>query len=283
MRPILRKSGTIRAVPRKACIMCRLRIVLKRIVTVHEMILVQLFVLSALLPLQDQFQIAPRFPLDDARRVARVIEYKPRCDRHLTLCIAAEVLHMLVDAPDEANVRRMAKDTLHIGGCPEKGPRIHVDIDEMDNKAIELLSYAVFLDQGAHARRTLLRKVLIRIRKDNPIPRSLVECEILRRRKIVDPVKMIDLGTARPRDLRRRILRAGIDHDHLIGKDTHRGEPARQIFRLILCNDTCRNLHRISSISSLAFRWAGSSASNRARAPSASVRPPRCSAASAVP
>ena len=183
-----------------------------------------------------------------------MIERQPRCHRHLAPRIAAQILHMLVDAAHKADMRRTAKDALHLGSRAEQRTCVHVDVDEVDDKAVEFASPAVLLDQRTHARRTLLGKILIRIGKDDPVPLRLVERKILCCGKIVDPVEMKDLRPARARNLRRRILRARIDHNHLIGKNAHGAEPTRQILRLILCNDTRRDLHPISSINSLALR-----------------------------
>ena len=59
VRPILRADGTVAAVPRQTRIMRRLGIVLKRIVAVHQMIFVELFLLPARTSREQQREIAP--------------------------------------------------------------------------------------------------------------------------------------------------------------------------------------------------------------------------------
>ena len=67
VRAILRSDGAITAVPRQTRITCSLGVLLKRIITVHQMIFVELFLLPARTPCEQQRQIAPRLLLDDAR------------------------------------------------------------------------------------------------------------------------------------------------------------------------------------------------------------------------
>ena len=134
-----------------------------------------------------------------------MIERQPRCHHHLAPRIAAEILHVLVNASYKSDMRCMAKDALHLGRRAEQRARIHVDIDEVDNESVEFAAPAVLLNQGTHARRALLRKVLIRIGKDDPVALCLVERKILCRSKIVDPVEMKDLRSTRTRNLCRRI------------------------------------------------------------------------------
>ena len=125
-----------------------------------------------------------------------MIERQPGSHRHFAPRIAAEILHVLMDAPDKADVRRTAKNALHLCRRTEQFSRIHIDIDEMHDESVEFLSSTVLLDQRTHAHRTLLREILIRIGKDNPVPHRLIEREILCRRKIVDPVERDNLCPA---------------------------------------------------------------------------------------
>ena len=212
-----------------------------------------------------------------------MVERQPRCHHHLAPRIAAEILHMFVNAPHKADMRCTTKDTLNLGGRPHESTRIHVNIDEMYDEPVHRLFFIVFLNHRPHTRLAFFGKILIRIGKDHPVPRSLIECKILRCGEVIDPVKMKDLSPTCACNLHRCIRRSRIDHNHLIGKDAHGSEPARQILRLVLRDDTRRDLHCISSINSFDFRCMGSSTSTRARYFSASARRPSCSEANAIP
>ena len=112
---------------------------------------------------------------------------------------------MLVDAPHEADVRCTAEDALHLCRRAEQSPRIHVNIDKVNNKTVEGFLFVVFLNQRAHTRCALLCEVFIRIRKDNPVALRLIKCKILRRREVIDPVEMVYEGSSRTCSLHRRI------------------------------------------------------------------------------
>ena len=238
---------------------------------------------TARAPCEQQPQIAFGFLLDDTRRISRMIERQPRRHHHLAPHIAAEILHMFVNAPHKADMRCTTKDTLNLGGCPHESTRIHINIDKMYDESVHRIFFIVFLNQRPHARSTFFGKILIRIGKDHPVPRRLIERKILRCSEVIDPVKTKDLSPTHACNLHRCIRRSRIDHDHLIGKDTHGREPARQICRLVLRDDTGRDLHCISSINSFDFRCMGASTSTRARYFSASARRPSCSEAKAIP
>ena len=238
MGTVLRADRPIRTVPCEACIVCRLRIVLKRIIAVHQMVFVEFRGLSACTARKEELQIALRLTLDDARRVARVIERQTGCNHHLPRRIAAEIFYVFMNAAHEADVRCTAENALHLGARPEKCPRIHVDVDEMHDEAVKIRMCVVLLDQRAHARIALLRKILIGIGEDNPVSRRRIERKIFRCGKIIDPVEMEHTRSARTCDLHTLIHGARIDDNHLIGKTAHRGEPARKVLRLIPHDDT---------------------------------------------
>ena len=238
MGAVFRADRPIRTVPCKACIVCRLRIVLKRIIAVHQMVFVESRILSACTARKEELQIALRLALDDARRVARVIECQTGRDHHLPRRIAAEIFYMFMNAAHKADVRCTAEDPLHLGTRPEKSPRIHIDIDEMHNEAVKIRMCVVLLEQRAHARIALLRKILIGIGEDDPVARRRIERKIFRCGKIVDPVETEHTRAARTCNLHTLIRRTRIDDNHLVGKTAHRGEPARKVLRLILYNDT---------------------------------------------
>ena len=238
MGAVFRADRPIRTVPCKACIVCRLRIVLKRIIAVHQMVFVESRVLSACTARKEELQIALRFSLDDARRVARMIERQAGRDHHLPRRIAAEIFYVFMNAAHKADVRCTAENALHLGTRPEERPRIHIDVDEMHNEAVKIRMCVVLLEQRAHTRIALLRKVLIGIGEDDPVPRRRIERKIFRCGKIIDPVEMEHTRAARTCNLHTLIRGARIDDNHLIGKTAHRAEPARKILRLVLDNDT---------------------------------------------
>ena len=180
-------------------------------------------------------------------------------------------------------MRCTAENALYLCRGAEQCSCVHIDVDKMHNKAIELLFLVIFFDQRAYARSALFGKVLVRIGKNHPVALCLIERKVLRRCKVIDPVEVKDLRSARTRDFRRCIRRARIDDNHLIGKAPHRCEPARQIFRLIFRYDTGRDLHRISSINSIDFRCAASAASACVRYSRVCSRSPMYSEASAAP
>ena len=202
------------------------------------MVFVESRILSACTARKEELQIALRLALDDARRVARVIECQTGRDHHLPRRIAAEILYVFMNAAHKADVRCAAEDALHLSTCPEKRPRIHVDIDEMHDEAVKIRMCVVLLKQRAHARIALLRKILIGIGEDDPVARRRIERKIFRCGKIVDPVETEHTRAARTCNLHTLIRRTRIDDNHLISKTAHRGEPARKVLRLILYNDT---------------------------------------------
>ena len=189
---------------------------------------------------------------------------------------------MLVDTPYKAQMRQAAEDALHLCRRSKKRARLHINIDKTHNEPVNLFLRIIRLDERTHARCGLIREIFVRIGKDHPVSRCPVERKIFRGSKVVDPVKMINLRTARACSLDRRVGRSRIDHDHLVSKDAHGGEPARQVLFLVLCDDTGRNFHCISSISSRTFRFSGSAASARLRYAPPSSRLPSAIQASPV-
>ena len=167
-----------------------------------------------------------------------MIEGQTGCNHHLPRRIAAEIFYVFMNAAHEADVRCTAENALHLGARPEKCPRIHVDVDEMHDEAVKIRMCVVLLEQRAHARIALLRKVLIGIGEDDPVPRRRIERKIFRCGKIIDPVEMEHARPARTCNLHTLIRRARIDDNHLVGKAAHRGEPARKVLRLIPHDDT---------------------------------------------
>ena len=218
--------------------MCRLRIVLKRIIAIHQMVFVEFRGLSACTARKEELQVALRLALDDARRVARMIERQAGRDHHLPRRIAAEIFYVFMNAAHKADVRCTAENALHLGTRPEERPRIHIDVDEMHNEAVKIRMCVVLLEQRAHTRIALLRKVLIGIGEDDPVPRRRIERKIFRCGKIIDPVEMEHTRAARTCNLHTLIRGARIDDNHLVGKAAHRGEPARKVLRLIPHDDT---------------------------------------------
>ena len=167
-----------------------------------------------------------------------MIERQAGRDHHLPRRIAAEIFYVFMNAAHKADVRCTAENALHLGTRPEKCPRIHVDVDEMHDEAVKIRMCIVLLKQRAHARITLLRKVLIGIGEDDPVSRRRIERKIFRCGKIIDPVEMEHARPTRTCNLHTLIRGARIDDNHLVGKTAHRAEPARKILRLVLDNDT---------------------------------------------
>ena len=202
------------------------------------MVFVESRTLSACTARKEELQIALRLALDDARRVARMIERQAGRDHHLPRRIAAEIFYVFMNAAHKADVRCTAENTLHLGTRPEKSPRIYIDVDEMHNEAVKIRMFVVLLEQRAHARIALLRKVLISIGENDPVPRRRIERKIFRCGKIIDPVEMEHARPTRTCNLHTLIRGARIDDNHLVGKTAHRAEPARKILRLIPHDDT---------------------------------------------
>ena len=190
MGPILRAHGLIRTIACLTCISSRLRIILQRVIAIHQMIFVEFTALSTCPTRQQEVEIPPRLLLDHTRRVPRMIERQPRRHHHHPARISAEIFNVLMNAPHEANVRYMSEDALYLRIRPKQCTGVHIDIDKMHNEPIKFIAAIVLLDQWAHARCALLGKVLICVGEYHPVSCRCVEGEILCSRKVVDPIKI---------------------------------------------------------------------------------------------
>ena len=170
-----------------------------------------------------------------------------------------------MDPAFKSQPRGASKNARYLCLCPKNSSGIHINIDELNDKSIELFYCIICFYQRAHMRHTFLYKVLVCISKDHPITCCLIERKILCCAEVIPPLKRIDPCSGLCCNRRCLIARSRIDDNHLVGKPLGGLQPAREIFGLIFCNHTGRNFHESTSFSSLALRWSAAIRSACAR------------------
>ena len=232
-RPLPRAQGELRLA---ACLLIAPGIRIERGEIIMQTCLLSALALHALknpeialaLARQALRRVPPVAEGEHLLRHSRLPQPPARADQHLMHRIAV---------PDPRQPPEQPHGGVH-GQRQRRSRKIHLAAD----KRKHLLPPRIRRAEDAPHPSSTAHEALIGIREENPIPRRMPQCLILRRREIIPPRERIHLVCEPPCKLCRTVLRPRIDDDELIRDIAEARQGTREILTAIPHDQAYRDL-----------------------------------------
>ena len=163
-------------------ILCRFLIILQAEIAVHEINgILRLFAFVFDLLLQ-KAQIACQLFLDDAARIARMIDLQLPNDLHRQAPIyEPRMAQRLMNFPHIAQPRKPTENPGLAFRLDEAVMIILIEIDPLRNDSHDFLVCLIFANDGPHLGQRFWREILVRVEEQDPVTVRLLYREILSR------------------------------------------------------------------------------------------------------